>query len=233
MLRSLSSGYSALVIGASGAIGQAICAEFEADPGCASLLRLSRSTFPGFDLRHSSSLAAAASALSVKARLAVVIDATGALSTGTAGPEKSLAALDPAAMQELMQINAVGPLLLLRELAPRLARDRCLYGKLSARVGSIEDNRLGGWYSYRASKASLNMLLQTAAVELHRRLPGLVIAAMQPGTVVSSLSRRFVSATTPVVEARQAAAGLLKTLDTLEAGPRAHFVDYRGQMIPW
>ncbi|MBU6187924.1 MAG: SDR family NAD(P)-dependent oxidoreductase [Betaproteobacteria bacterium] len=230
-MHSLPHGYTALVIGASGTIGQAFYQAIAADPACAGVVALSRSTHPGFDLDDPGQLAAALSAL--PSDLSLVIDATGILSTDPAGPEKSLSAVHPQNFHRLMQINAVGPLMLLRELAPRLARGRCLYGKLSARVGSISDNRLGGWYSYRASKAALNMLLQTAAIELQRRLPGLVVAAMQPGTVRSPLSQRFVSAATDTVPPDEAAQGLLAALDAMEPGPGARFVDYRGKVIPW
>ena len=230
-MHSLPSGYTALVIGASGTIGRAFQRVITADPACAGVVALSRSTHPGFDLGDPHQFAAALSAL--PSDLSLVIDATGVLSTDAAGPEKSLSAVQPQNLHRLMQINAVGPLMLLRELAPRLTRGRCLYGKLSARVGSISDNRLGGWYSYRASKAALNMLLQTAAIELQRRLPGLVVAAMQPGTVRSPLSQRFVSAATDTVLPEEAALGLLAALDAIEPGPGARFVDYRGKTIPW
>ncbi len=230
-MHSLPSGYTALVIGASGTIGRAFQRAITADPACAGVVALSRSTHPGFDLGDPHQFAAALSAL--PSDLSLVIDATGILSVDPAGPEKSLSAVQPQNLHRLMQINAVGPLMLLRELAPRLARGRCLYGKLSARVGSISDNRLGGWYSYRASKAALNMLLQTAAIELQRRLPGLVVAAMQPGTVRSPLSQRFVSAATDTVPPDEAAQGLLAALDAMEPGPGARFVDYRGKVIPW
>jgi NAD(P)-dependent dehydrogenase (short-subunit alcohol dehydrogenase family) len=232
-MQSLEPAYSALVIGASGEIGRALCEEIANDPRCGSLLRLSRSTSPDFDLRKPEAFVDAIRAISGAEPFSLVIDATGVLSTTGAGPEKSLAAIHPAALHDLMQVNAFGPILLLRELLPLLSRGRCLYGKLSARVGSITDNRLGGWYGYRTSKASLNMLLQTSAIELHRRLPGLVIAAMQPGTVVSPLSRRFISASTPVLSARQAASGLLCALDLLPAQSGAHFIDHAGKVIPW
>jgi len=232
-MQSLSSGYIALVIGASGTIGRAFRDVIAADPGCAGIIELSRSTDPAFDLSDPDRIAEAVSALPRDLALSLVIDATGVLSTDPVGPEKSLAAVRSENVHRLMQINAVGPLLLLRELSPRLARGRCLYGKLSARVGSISDNRLGGWYSYRASKAALNMLLQTAAIELQRRLPGLVIAAMQPGTVRSPLSQRFVSAATDTVSPDEAARGLLAALDATEAGPGARFIDYKGLSIPW
>lgn len=204
-----------------------------ADPGCAGIIELSRSADPAFDLGDPDRIAEAVSGLPSDLALSLVIDATGVLSTDPSGPEKSLAAVRSENLHQLMQVNAVGPLMLLRELSPRLSRGRCLYGKLSARVGSISDNRLGGWYSYRASKAALNMLLQTAAIELQRRLPGLVLAAMQPGTVRSPLSQRFVSAATDTVSPEEAARGLLAALDAMEAGPGARFVDYRGMSIPW
>jgi NAD(P)-dependent dehydrogenase (short-subunit alcohol dehydrogenase family) len=232
-MQSLTAGYRALVIGASGTIGRAFHDALNADPLCHTVVELSRSTLAGFDFREPSSIEQAVAVLAPHGPFSVVIDASGVLSLDPSGPEKSLAAVRPAALNDLMQINAIGPLLLLRALTPHLARERCLYGKLSARVGSIADNRLGGWYGYRASKAALNMLLQTAAIELHRRLPNLVVAALQPGTVVSPLSHRFVSAATTTVSAAEAAAGLLKTLDQLPARSGAYFVDYRGESIPW
>ncbi len=232
-MKSLPSGYTALVVGASGTLGKAFRDALAADPACSAVLELSRSSHASFDLTCPDTIKASVAAMAAAKPFSLVIDATGVLSTRDGGPEKSLAALESAALHELMQINAIGPLLLLRELAPFLARERCLYGKLSARVGSISDNRLGGWYSYRASKAALNMLLQTAAIELQRRLPNLVVAAMQPGTVVSPLSRRFVSAATPTVTAEQSAQGLLGALDARAVAPGACFIDYRGALIPW
>lgn len=232
-MKSLCPGYTALVIGATGVIGQAFCEALSSDPSCARVLRLSRSIYPEFDLGNPVSLSGLISGLDATQPIAVVIDASGVLSIDGQGPEKSLSAISEWSFNRVMQINALGPLLLLRELVPRLARDRCLYGKLSARVGSISDNRLGGWYSYRASKAALNMLLQTAAIELHRKLPGLVVAALQPGTVVSPLSRRFVSDSTQTVSPHEAVNGLLTALDSLPAAAGAHFIDYRGRMIDW
>lgn len=232
-MHSLPDGYTALVIGASGTIGRAFRDAIAADPACANVYEVSRSTHPGFDLADPAQFADVFSAVPVGQPLSLVIDATGLLSADSAGPEKSLAAVRHENLHRLMQTNAVGPLMLVRELAPRLARGRCLYGKLSARVGSISDNRLGGWYSYRASKAALNMLLQTAAIELQRRLPGLVVAAMQPGTVRSPLSQRFVSPATDTVSPEEAARGLLAALDAMEPGPGARFVDYRGLVVPW
>jgi NAD(P)-dependent dehydrogenase (short-subunit alcohol dehydrogenase family) len=131
-----------------------------------------------------------------------------------------------------MQVNAIGPLLLLRHLSPLLARgERAVWAKLSARVGSIEDNRKGGWYGYRMAKAALNQGLQTAAIELARQRPDLVVAALQPGTVRSALSQPFVGeAATPP---EQAVAGLLAAIAQLQPKGRAQFVDHAGAPIPW
>jgi NAD(P)-dependent dehydrogenase (short-subunit alcohol dehydrogenase family) len=106
-----------------------------------------------------------------------------------------------------------------------------IWGKLSARVGSIEDNRKGGWYGYRAAKAALNMLLQTAAIESSRRRPMLVVAALQPGTVQSALSQPFVGQ--DALHPDDAAARLLSVLDALQPTGRAQFVDHQGQQISW
>ena len=131
-----------------------------------------------------------------------------------------------------LQLNAVGPGLLLKHFVPLLVIEhRSIYAKLSARVGSISDNHKGGWYGYRASKAALNMLLQTAAIELARRRPLAVVAALQPGTVRSALSRPFVGDQADAPE--DAAQRLLAVLDTLPPQAGAHFVDHRGAPIPW
>ena len=232
-MKSLSPGYTALVIGATGTIGRAFHDAIATDPACSQVLALSRATHPGFYLARPQAFADILAATLQERTVSLVIDATGVLSASPGGPEKSLAAVQPDAMHDLMQINAIGPLLLLRALAPHLSRGRAVYGKLSARVGSIQDNRLGGWYSYRASKAALNMLLQTAAIELQRKSPQWVVAAMQPGTVRSPLSERFVSTSTPTVAPPEAARGLLAALDTLPIVPGASFIDYRGETIPW
>jgi NAD(P)-dependent dehydrogenase (short-subunit alcohol dehydrogenase family) len=126
----------------------------------------------------------------------------------------------------------VGSGLVLKHFAPLLALgQRVVWGKLSARVGSIEDNRKGGWYGYRAAKAALNMLLQTAAIELSRRRPLAVVAALQPGTVQSALSRPFVG--DDALRPDEAARRLLSVLDVLQPSGRTQFVDHQGRHIAW
>jgi NAD(P)-dependent dehydrogenase (short-subunit alcohol dehydrogenase family) len=104
---------------------------------------------------------------------------------------------------------------------------------LSARVGSIADNHKGGWYGYRASKAALNMLLQTAAIELQRKNAALRVVALQPGTVRSELSRPFSAGVSKLLEPAESVGGMLTTLQALQPRPGAHFVDYQGNEIPW
>jgi NAD(P)-dependent dehydrogenase (short-subunit alcohol dehydrogenase family) len=229
-MQSLSAGYRALVIGASGAIGQAFMQALEADPRCARVQALSRGQPMPWDLTDEASLAQLA--LQVQGPVHLVVDATGALTLDGQGPEKRLPELQARLLLHSLHVNAVGPALLLRHLSPLLARgERVIWAKLSARVGSIEDNRKGGWYGYRAAKAALNQLLQTAAIEMARQRPLGVVAALQPGTVVSSLSRPFVGeeAMAPAL----AVQGLLQALDAAPATGRALFLDYRGQPLPW
>ena len=175
----------------------------------------------------------AAAAASLKGPFHLIIDATGALSLDGLGPEKHLGALNAKQLARAFEINTVGPALLMKHFLPLLdTEQRCVYAKLSARVGSISDNRKGGWYGYRAAKAALNMVLQTAAIEAARKRPQLVVVAMQPGTVASRLSAPFVAAQ-DCLTPEQSVAGLLQALDVLPAQAAAHFVDYQGHAIPW
>ena len=232
MMLSLPEGYRALVIGASGAIGNALLQQLQSDPRCASVSGVSRQSTPGLDLLDESSIAACAQALAGQGPFHLVVDATGALTVNGRGPEKRLDELDATHLLASLQLNAVGPGLLLKHFAPLLASgERVIWGKLSARVGSIEDNRKGGWYGYRAAKAALNMLLQTAAIEIARRRPLAVVVALQPGTVQSALSRPFVG--DDALHPEEAAQRLLVALDGLQPTGRAQFVDHQGQSIPW
>lgn len=229
-MHSLREGYRALVIGASGSIGQAFVQALRSDPRCSEVQAISRGEPTDWDLGDAASLAALAG--QVQGPLHLVVDATGALMIDRHGPEKRLQELDAQRLLHSLQINAVGPALLLRHLSPLLARgERVIWAKLSARVGSIEDNHKGGWYGYRAAKAALNQLLQTAAIEMGRQRPLAVVAALQPGTVRSALSQPFVGddALAPEV----AVQGLLQALDAAPATGRAVFLDYRGQSIAW
>jgi len=232
MMHSLPEGYRAVVFGASGAMGQAFVQALQSDPCCAQVCGFSRQSSPGLDLLDESSMAACAHALAAQGPFHLVLDATGALTLNGRGPEKRLDELDAAHLLDALHLNAVGPSLLLKHFVPLLASgQRVIWGKLSARVGSIEDNRKGGWYGYRAAKAALNMLLQTGAIEIARRRPLAVVAALQPGTVQSALSQPFVGH--DALRPDYAAQSLLAVLDTLQPNGRAQFVDHQGQHIAW
>ena len=226
-------GLRAVVLGASGALGSAFVDLFRADPRFEHVLALSRSSTPGFSLEDEASIQACAQFAALGGPLAWVIDATGALEIDGQGPEKRLDALNATALMRAFEVNAIGPALLMKHFIPLLATNRpTVFATLSARVGSIEDNHKGGWYGYRAAKAARNMLLQTAAIEAHRRRPLAVFAALQPGTVRSRLSQPFV-APEDALAPEVAAAHMLQVLDQLRPTGRAQFVDYRGAAIAW
>ncbi len=218
----------ALVIGATGGIGAAIVRALEAGGG--DVTTLSRSA-DGLDVTDEASIARAASALAGPFEL--IFDATGALVIDGAGPEKTIAAIDPAAMAAQFALNAIGPALLIKHLHPLLASDRrAVFVTLSARVGSISDNRLGGWISYRASKAALNQIVRTAAIEIARKRPRAVVAALHPGTVRTGLTARYAD-NHPTVSADEAAANLLAVVAGLTPGDTGGFFAWDGQAVPW
>ena len=131
-------------------------------------------------------------------------------------------------------LNAIGPALIMKHILPRLPRSgKAVFATLSARVGSIEDNRLGGWYSYRASKAALNQLVRTAAIELTRRSPDALCNALHPGTVSTTLSAPFTATGLEVHSPAVAAQHLLAVIDQLTADDNGGFFDWRGQPVPW
>lgn len=228
--------YQALVIGATGAMGSAFVNAFQADPHCTQVLTVARDAHSGFDVCDAASIAQAAERCRSGGPCHIIIDATGALTIDGTGPEKSLASVQAPTLLRNMHINAVGPVLVLQQFAPLLASGPAIYAKLSARVGSISDNKKGGWYGYRAAKAALNMLLQTAAIELQRKNPALRVVAMQPGTVRSKLSQPFLAAVPEVLEPHTSVQGLwqaLQSLLLLPPMPGAHFIDHKGQRIAW
>ncbi|MBC2834170.1 SDR family NAD(P)-dependent oxidoreductase [Paragemmobacter straminiformis] len=218
----------ALVIGASGGIGSALTAALR-DRG-SDVTALSRRT-DGLDLTDESSIAAALSPL--VAPYDLIFLATGALELHGNRPEKSLRALDPAALAAQFALNAIGPALVLKHALRLLPRDRPAHvAALSARVGSIGDNRLGGWYGYRAAKAALNQLVHTAAVEIARSHPLAVLCTLHPGTVETPLTRAY-AAGHPTVSAATAAANLLAVLGALTPADTGGFFDWQGKAIPW
>ncbi len=218
----------ALVIGSSGGIGGALVVSLERQG--VPVVGLSRRN-EGLDLTDEASIVAVAGRL--QGPFDLIIDATGALEISGHGPEKTIRAIDPATMSAQFAVNAIGPALLLKhfhELLPRAGRG--VFATLSARVGSIADNRLGGWISYRAAKAALNQIVRTSAIEIARKRPDSVVVALHPGTVRTALTEHYVG-NRPSVSPEAAAANLLAVIDRLSPAETGGFFAWDGEPIPW
>ncbi|WP_207101718.1 SDR family NAD(P)-dependent oxidoreductase [Paracoccus shandongensis] len=225
----MTEGDVAVVVGASGGVGSALVSELQARGRA--VVGLSR---PDLDLTDPDSIAQAAARVAASGTPALVIVATGLLHGPGVEPEKTIRALDPDAMARAFAVNAIGPALVMKHFLPLLPRDRrAVFAALSAKVGSIGDNRLGGWYSYRASKAALNQIIRTGAVELRRTHPQAVCAAFHPGTVATGLSQKFAKTGLQVQQPAEAASALLDSIDRLAPEHSGSFLDRFGAPIPW
>lgn len=233
VLISLPDQYRAVLTGATGGIGSALVEILQADPSCGEVVALSRSTKPAIDLEDEASIAEAAERTGRDGPVHLIIDATGILHDASMQPEKSIDTIDPQVIARSFAINATGPLLLLKHFHRKLPRNgRSIFATLSARVGSITDNKLGGWYGYRASKAALNMFLRTGAIELARKRPDAVCLALHPGTVRTGLSKPF-SGDRETFSPHDAAERLLEVIDKAEPTASGAFLAYDGSSIPW
>jgi NAD(P)-dependent dehydrogenase (short-subunit alcohol dehydrogenase family) len=229
--------FDAVLIGASGGIGTAVCSLLRECEGVGHVLALSRSDpANNIDLADEASIAAAAGRAAQLPNLRLVFVATGLLHDGDdLQPEKALRALDPAALARNFAVNATGPALVLKHFAPLLPRQgKAVFAAISARVGSISDNRLGGWYSYRASKAALNMLLKTAAIELGRTRKELVVLGLHPGTVDTGLSKPFQSNVSEgkLFTPEQSARYLLEVIDGVTPEHSGSVLAWDAQTVP-
>ena len=188
------------IIGASGAIGNAFVEHYSKDPSVKNVYAFSRKkqcyenkkvqTFE-LDIENQINIQDAAEKVKEN-RLNHIIVATGILHSETFGPEKSIKDINHDSMTKVMSINTIGPTLVGRYFIPLLTKDtKSVLAFLSARVGSISDNKLGGWYSYRASKTALNQIIKNFSIELKRTNPNAIVLGLQPGTVDSNLSEPF------------------------------------------
>ena len=231
LMTSLAAGYSALVIGASGGIGSAVARQLEMDGNCSKVVYLSRRE-DGFDVTDENSVHRAAVAFKTD-EFDLIFCATGALTIDGFGPEKSIRQISQASMMAQFAVNAVGPALILKYFVPLLAKKRrVIFALLSARVGSIGDNALGGWISYRSSKAALNQIVHTAAIEISRMNPSSLIVAVHPGTVSTPLSDTFGSGHRRS-EPDEAASRILRVLDRFPPSCSGGFLAYDGSTVPW
>lgn len=222
---------SAVIIGANGGIGAALAEALVEEGAFGRVHRFARSA-PGdahLDYADEATIAAAAAVVGQGPPPTLIIVATGLLHDGDRGPEKSIVALDPAWMQASYLANAVGPALVAKHFLPLLPKgERAVFAALSARVGSITDNRLGGWHSYRAAKAALNMLIRGIAIETRRTHDRAIVVGLHPGTVDTPLSKPFQANVQPghLFAPDRAAVQLLDVIDGLG-------VKDSGKLIAW
>jgi NAD(P)-dependent dehydrogenase (short-subunit alcohol dehydrogenase family) len=244
-MNSFEHGGCAVVVGASGGIGAALVATLADEPAFSTVFALSRGlcndsemdqrTRLGYiNVTDEASITAAAERIASPIRLIIV--ATGFLHGGkNLQPEKTFRALDGAALLENFRVNTVGPALVAKHFLPLLApRGKTVFAALSARVGSIGDNRAGGWHGYRASKAALNMIIKNLAIEMARKYPEMICVGLHPGTVDTGLSRPFQRGVpadklfTPTFSA----ARLLAVIDGLNAADSGAVFAWDGAKIP-
>lgn len=225
---------TALVLG-TGGLGSALAQELQRHH--AQVLNLGRRTQPAIDYADEESLAEAARWTGERcqnAPLRCLVVATGFLHGDAGQPERSWTQLDPGYLSQAFLVNAIGPALVIKHFLPLLPRQgACVSAFVSAKVGSIGDNGLGGWYGYRAAKAALNQLVKTASIEQARRNRAAAIVALHPGTVDTPLSKPFSKSGLNVRAPEVAAREIVDVLQRLGPQDNGSFVDYRGQTLPW
>ena len=228
----LSQPYRALIIGSTGTIGSAFMELLQDKPTCSAVVGLSRQSPYPIDYQNPESIETAAKSLLDTGPFQLIINTIGVLHTDHWMPEKRLDDLNSDQLMELMKINAIGPALTIRHFSKLLDLNNSVMVTLSAKVGSIQDNRLGGWYSYRASKAALNMLIKTASIELARSKPNTALIALHPGTVNSRLSKPFRGEQIgrPPLDA---AGDMLQVIEGLNQEDSGSFISYSGERLPW
>mgnify|MGYP003633579825 CR=1 FL=1 len=234
----------AIVFGASGGIGQALSTQLAARNDISRVYAVSRSPAPSgpnivsytADITHEADLAALAGSLKAEGDIDLVIVATGLLSNDRGlSPEKSYRHQSMDAFEQVFRVNTFGPALVAKHMLPLMPRNRrAVFAALSARVGSISDNRLGGWHAYRASKAALNMLVRNYAIEQARISDQFIAVSLHPGTVDTGLSQPFQS---NVPDARlftadQSAKHLLSVIDSLTPVDSGKCFDWAGKEVP-
>ena len=190
------------------------------------------------DVRDEAAIARGAAVVGASSpQLHLLVSCAGVLHEGEGlRPEKKLADVDPAMLRHAFEVNAFGPLLIAKHFLPLLRHDApAVLANVSARVGSIGDNRLGGWYAYRASKAAQNMLTRTLAIELRHRARNVICVSLHPGTVDTALSRPFQRGVAPakLLMPDAAAARLLAVIESLGPEDGGTFLDGEREPIPW
>ena len=219
----------ALVFGASGGIGQAFSRFLENKLGSENVVKISRS-FDGFEISDEEKIFKLSE--SIEGSFNLIINATGVLQTTEEGPEKTINVVKQKSMIDMMTINAIGPALLLKNFSKRLDKTKfSVFVNLSARVGSITDNRLGGWISYRSSKAALNQIIKTSSIEINRRNKNAICVGLHPGTVKTRFTEKFQN-TTETISPDESVKMMMNVVENLSVDDNGYCFAYDGKVIP-
>ena len=219
----------ALVFGASGGIGQAFSRFLEDKLGSENVVNVSRS-FDGFEISDEEKILKFSE--SIEGTFNLIINATGVLQTTEEGPEKTINVVKQKSMIDMMTINAIGPALLLKNFSKKLDKTKfSVFVNLSARVGSITDNSLGGWISYRSSKAALNQIIKTSSIEINRRNKNAICVGLHPGTVKTSFTEKFQN-TTETISPDESVKMMMKVVENLSVDDNGYCFAYDGKVIP-
>ena len=219
----------ALVFGASGGIGQAFSRFLEDKLGSENVVNVSRS-FHGFEISDEEKILKFSE--SIEGSFNLIINATGVLQTTEEGPEKTINVVKQKSMIDMMTINAIGPALLLKNFSKKLDKTKfSVFVNLSARVGSITDNRLGGWISYRSSKAALNQIIKTSSIEINRRNKNAICVGLHPGTVKTRFTEKFQN-TTETISPDESVEMMMKVVENLSVDDNGYCFAYDGKVIP-
>ena len=219
----------ALVFGASGGIGQAFSRFLENKLGSENVVKISRS-FDGFEISDEEKILKFSE--SIEGSFNLIINATGVLQTTEEGPEKTINVVKQKSMTDMMTINAIGPALLLKNFSKKLDKTKfSVFVNLSARVGSITDNRLGGWISYRSSKAALNQIIKTSSIEINRRNKNAICVGLHPGTVKTSFTEKFQN-TTETISPDESVKMMMNVVENLSVDDNGYCFAYDGKVIP-
>ena len=219
----------ALVFGASGGIGQAFSRFLEDKLGSENVVKVSRS-FDGFDISDEEKILKFSE--SIEGSFNLIINAIGVLQTTEEGPEKTINVVKQKSMIDMMTINAIGPALLLKNFSKKLDKTKfSVFVNLSARVGSITDNRLGGWISYRSSKAALNQIIKTSSIEINRRNKNAICVGLHPGTVKTKFTEKFQN-TTETISPDESVKMMMNVVENLSVDDNGYCFAYDGKVIP-
>lgn len=236
---------TALIVGAGKGIGLAFVHHFLESNRCdriyatyrnSDLLNLSDSRLQPLQMDITQEDQIESAIAKIPTDLHYVINCVGILHEGTIQPEKRLQSLNSDQLMRYFQVNSIGPALLAKHIQPRLKhRDRAIFATISAKVGSIGDNQIGGWYGYRASKAALNMFMRTTAIEYKRTCPSTIVVTLHPGTTDTELSKPFQRNVPPekLFSVDRTVSQLMKVLDQLQESDSGEFFAWDGTRLPW